>query len=330
VNADVSVVISTRNRAELLKGALDAVLRQSYASFEVIVVDNGSTDSTGDVLAIYQNRHPQQLRSVREDRVGVSYGRNRGLMLSRAPLVAFTDDDVRVGPDWLQQGVRWLAEHADDAYVGGPVLPQWTSPPPPWLTREHWAPLAALDYGNVPFIVPTDRPVCLITANLIVRRAALDQVGWFNPEFYRCQDRELMLRLWQARLFGTYRPEMVASTTVSPERLQRTYHRRWHSRHGRFLARMPLREQQTGSGCHVSAADWERTICGAPLCEYRALFAHLSAWAWHAVQNNRDRAFVHELRARYSLGFVSAAIARWTARGRSYIYLRHGVRRPGL
>lgn len=306
-----SVVISTRNRSRTLAGALDALLEQSFSSYEVIVVDNNSSDDTREVVTRYVREASGRVRYVVETREGVSHGRNRGIASSTGTMIAFTDDDVRVDRHWLATGVQMLEEHTAYSYVGGPVLPIWTHPPPGWLTREHWSPLAAVEYGPEAFDVPRDRAVCLITANLLIRREVLDAVGWFNPVFRRCQDRELMLRLWRAGFAGAYHPNMTARTVVPFERLQRAYHRRWYATHGYFLAQMPLREQLAENGVVIQESTRGRFFFGAPLFEYRALLTHLGGWAGSLVCGRHEEAFAHELRIRYSAAFLQASIAQW-------------------
>src|ERR1044072_7217648 len=97
----VSVVITTRNRAGLLSSALERVLNQKAGSidYEGVVVDNNSEDNTWEVLGTFQQHHPN-LRRVREERTGISYGRNAGLAAARAPIIAFTDDDICVPDTW--------------------------------------------------------------------------------------------------------------------------------------------------------------------------------------------------------------------------------------
>jgi GT2 family glycosyltransferase len=312
--AATSIVISTRNRSELLKGALDALLCQSADEYEVLVVDNDSSDATRAVVGAFAARSDGRIKYLHEPRPGVSHGRNRGIAASTASYVAFTDDDVRVAPDWLEAGLRTLRDAPRLAYAGGRVLPLWPRERPAWLTPEHWPPLAAVDYGDTPFVVPSDRAVCLITANLLVRREALNQVGWFDPSFQRCQDHELMLRLWRAGLAGAYNPAMLAATVILPERLDRSYHRRWHATQGNFLARMPLRERVEGLTCTIESSSEARSLLGAPLFEYRALLQHAGAWAASMTCGRLDRAFVHELRARYSLAFLWASVTLWAQR----------------
>src|SRR4249920_852242 len=90
---DVSVVVPTFNRSKLLRATLDSLLVQSAPGirYEVLVVDNNSTDDTAQTVAAYG--HSDQIRYFHEARKGPSYARNRGVQESSAPIVAFTDDD---------------------------------------------------------------------------------------------------------------------------------------------------------------------------------------------------------------------------------------------
>ena len=92
---DISVVLSTYNRASMLPAALDALLAQRTAIvYEVILVDNNSTDGTRELAARYVAAHPERVRYVFERQQGLSYGRNTGIAAARGAIVAFTDDDV--------------------------------------------------------------------------------------------------------------------------------------------------------------------------------------------------------------------------------------------
>ena len=97
-----------------------------------------------------------------ETKQGLSHARNAGIAAARAPIIAFTDDDVRVGPDWLAAIMRTVRAYPGVSVVGGKVLPIWPAPPPPWLTPEHWGPLALVDYGEQPVRVDADNPLCLV------------------------------------------------------------------------------------------------------------------------------------------------------------------------
>src|SRR5688572_14570339 len=140
----LSVVMSTYNRGELLGDAIRSLLAQHQTitpPFELIVVDNNSTDKTHEIVEGFA-RIDGRVRYLFEPRQGLSHARNAAIRDARAPLIAFTDDDVRAEPDWVSAIVRAFDEHRDAAVIGGRVLPVWPGPPPLWLTRDHWAPLA--------------------------------------------------------------------------------------------------------------------------------------------------------------------------------------------
>jgi glucosyl-dolichyl phosphate glucuronosyltransferase len=309
----ISVVLSTRNRAEQLPAALERLLSQSTSvRYEVVVVDNDSTDATGRVIERAAREHPHLVRAGFEPRRGVSHGRNKGISLSRASIVAFTDDDVLVSPDWLQRVVDAMEAHPDVSCVGGRVLPIWTTPPPQWLTPQHWSPLALVDYGDQPFYVDRDRAVCLVTANVAYRRAALDAIGWFSPEFPRGQDHELLLRFWRAGLRGLYLPDLVVMCEVPESRLTWAYHRRWHATHGRFLARMD------GDGEVVQPSHTPRTtLFGSPASVYRELASSVGRYVVQRLSGRKADARHAEGRARDRAAFIAARARMWRSERRS-------------
>ena len=315
----VSIIVPTRDRQELLPDLLTSLLSQTAdgVDYEIIVVDNGSRDGTDSYLRDVQSRMPGVLRTLVEPRAGVSNARNAGIAASRGQVLAFVDDDVRVRPGWLAAAARVFALEPHVHYVGGPVLPLWQCEPPKWLTREHWSPLAAVDYATDRFEVPTTRAVCLISANLFMRRGALDYVGWFNPAFRRCQDRELMLRLWAAGFKGIYAPDVAAETLVPAERLTRAYHRRWHATHGTFLARMPLRERDINSELVIEPSTQGRRFLGVPLFVYRAVVAHVTRYMLSFLTLRRNDAFEHELHARSAVAFMVASLRGTSEASRS-------------
>jgi glycosyltransferase involved in cell wall biosynthesis len=299
----VSVVLCTCNRRHLFPAALEALLAQDAegAEYEVVVVDNGSTDGTRELLDAWRADADGPVRVLEEARPGVSFARNAGIAAARAPLVAFTDDDVRVSPDWIATLVRGFRDHPDAAFIGGEVNPVWPHPPPSWLTPPLWAPLGIVRYADRPFRCGAERPVCLLTANLAVRRAALEQVGLFSPAVQRVgdgigslEDAELQLRFYAAGLWGMYLPALRVEAPVAPERTTRAYHRRWHAGHGRHRAR--LRE--------ATAERSSLRPLGVPGHLLRGAAGSAAAWAGRVVRGDLDGAFAHELRLRFAAGFV--------------------------
>ncbi len=308
----VSVVVSTRNRAGLLADCLRHLLAQDAAAapYELLVVDNASSDRTASIVESFRRRHPAIVKYLYEPRPGVSCTRNAGFEASRGDILAFTDDDVRVSSRWIAEAASLFSSRPDIDYLGGPVVPVWRRSPPAWLTQEHWAPIGAVDYGPVPFEVPDARAVCLIGANLFMRRGALGRVGPFDPAFTRCQDHEMMLRLWAAGLRGLYAPRVATTTVVLPERTRRSYHRTWYGTNGHFLALMPLREEWRDGRFVVEPAAAGRFMLGVPLFEYRSLLAHARRWLHDLVRRRPEERFRAELDLRYSTAFIATCMSR--------------------
>jgi glycosyltransferase involved in cell wall biosynthesis len=324
--------MSTYNRGALLAGAVHSVLRQRECSvdFEVIVVDNNSTDGTRAIVAELAGTDPR-LRYVFEPRQGLSHARNAGIRNARADLIAFTDDDVRAEPDWVDSIVRAFDAHTDVDAVGGRVLPAWPAPPPPWLTSDHWAPLAIVDYGDQPIAITADRPLCLLGANFAFRREVFDAVGLFATDFQRVKDRigsledhDFMLRLWRAGRKAVYDPRVTIRAEIQPNRLERAYHRRWHRGHGHFhaLLRSPEMEQ-TRVG----------TFLGVPAHLYRQAWGDAVGWVGALVAGRPARRFHHEVRLRFFVGFLFTRVGEFLKgrltprRERSHVP-RTSARRP--
>jgi glycosyltransferase involved in cell wall biosynthesis len=305
---DVSVVLSTYNRADRLPAALAALLSQvADVEYEIIVVDNNSTDATRAVVEQLGARSGGRLRYVFEPRQGLSYGRNTGIAIARGPIVALSDDDVRVAPDWIAQLKRTFDAHQEIDYVGGRVLPHWLAPPPRWLTDAHWAPLALQDYGNQPIVCGRERAVCLVGANLAFRRRVFDVVGLFTPSLGRVkdgigstEDHDMQLRTWKAGMRGLYDPELRAEADVPPDRLTSGYHRRWHRGHGRHCAMMRLRELVPADLGPLAEPDDLVLLFGSPAFVYSNLLRTGYNWLRAVVLRRDPRFYSHQFHHEWS------------------------------
>src|SRR4029453_11364149 len=129
---DISVVIGTRNRAKMLDKALDSVLHQeskgARVRYEVIVVDNNSSDGTREVVERYIKQGARDLKYLFEEKQGVSYARNCGVANADAPIIAFTDDDVFVTKEWVANIKTVFDKHPEIGFLGGKILPRWKAP----------------------------------------------------------------------------------------------------------------------------------------------------------------------------------------------------------
>jgi GT2 family glycosyltransferase len=309
---DVSVVISTFNRCEQLPTAVDACLAQTGAApYEVIVVDNNSSDGTRAFIEARLAAGADRLRYVFEARQGLPHARNAGIEHARGGVVAFTDDDVCVAPDWVAAIERAFREHPDADMIGGKVLPRWPATLPRWFSRWQWAPLALQDKGEQPVAIGADNAApCLIGAGFAFRRTVFDRIGMFDPAYTRAQDREIQMRLWRAGGRGLYVPDMVAWVDVPAERLTKQYFRFWYTRSGRYASRMRLLDLIDRDGrLRDPAAASRRAVLGCPGFVYRGILTHAAAWARDLARRDEAMAFYNENRVRFLLSYARERIA---------------------
>lgn len=303
---DVSVVVPTFNREELLGRTIESLLDQQSGAvrYEVLVVDNNSTDDTRAVVETFMARS-KDVRYFFEPRRGVSHARNTGIGAARAPLVAFIDDDVEADPTWIATVKRVFDDHPDIDCIGGRIEGRWATPPPAWLTSQHWGPIALQrEKGDTPYVDADHASPCLMTANFASRRAALEDVGGFSPEFLRDEDRELQLRLWASGKRGLYVDTLAVRTEVPCERMTKAYHRRFHLRAGGTHARMRYRDRIDRDGRLVAEDIGSVTLLGAPGHLYRNLIKHAACWLWHIATFDGNSAFFHETRTLYFASYI--------------------------
>jgi len=310
---DISAIVCTYNRCDLLKESLSRIANQQSDGlrYEVIVIDNNSTDDTRQLIEGFAASICCPMRYVFEPQQGVSHARNAGIATARAPLLAFFDDDVLVASDWLARIKQTLDLHSDLDYVGGKVLPRWGNAPPAWLVQDNWAPIAVQDYGDQPFVLNATPSVGLISANLAIRRSALDDVGWFRTELQRVkdgigsmEDQELLERMARAGKRGLYAPQIVVWADVPQPRMRRSYHRRWHRGHGRFYAiSRSAAFEQTRKG----------RLFDVPAHLYRQAATDTLFWFKHILCGQTSQAFAREMRLWFFLGFVRERRSQYLA-----------------
>ena len=308
----VSVVLSTCNRIGQLPAAVEACLGQDGGdAFELIVVDNNSTDGTRQWIEQRMARGDTRLRYVFEPHQGLPFARNAGIARARGSIIAFTDDDVTVARDWIAATVRAFERHPDVDMVGGKVLPRWPAHVPGWFSRLQWAPLALQDKGDLPVRIDAGNAApCLIGASMAFRRSVFEKIGRFDVTFTRAQDREIQMRLWRSGGRGLYDPAIVAWVDVPAERLTREYFRFWYTRSGGLASRMRLLDQLDREGRLADPTSGRgRSLLGCPGHLYRALLQHLAGWIHARFRRDEAVAFYHENRVRYHLAYIRARVA---------------------
>jgi glycosyltransferase involved in cell wall biosynthesis len=207
VGVEVSLIIATRNRSALLAQSLRSLLAlPARPSWELIVVDNGSTDDTQSVLDDFGCEFAQPLRRVFESRRGLGNAHNAGWRAARGQLIAFSDDDCYPATDYLAEVVNCFSEKPCVGFVGGRVL----------LHDENDYRISireSTDRIDLPagsFIVAG----MILGANFACRRPAIETVNGFDPWFgpgakYNAEEVDLLARLLAAGWDGAYDPRPV-------------------------------------------------------------------------------------------------------------------------
>jgi glycosyltransferase involved in cell wall biosynthesis len=180
--SNVSVIIPTYNRRDFVREAIASVLAQSYQDFELIVVDDGSTDGTEDVVHEFP-----QARYVWQENRGVSSARNAGVALSRGALLAFLDSDDLWQPSKLVAQVAFFDEHPDARICQTEEL---------WLRNgvrvnprgKHRKPSGDIFAASL--------HLCLVSPSAVMmRRELFEQMGGFDESLPACEDYDLWLRI---------------------------------------------------------------------------------------------------------------------------------------
>ena len=192
----VSVVVPVRDGAAVIDECLQAIASQRGApDFEVVVVDNGSTDATADIV---RRRHPD-MRLVCEPQPGSYAARNAGILAAAGAILAFTDADCTPQPGWLAAACAAIEAGAD--LVGGGIA-----------MHRSTRPTIAERYDRAVYLRQEDlvrQHGWAVTANLVVRRSVFDALGLFDPALPSGGDRELCLRAGAAGFGLVYAPGAV-------------------------------------------------------------------------------------------------------------------------
>ncbi len=237
----ISVVMCTYNRASLLRRVLDSLVTQKTEGefdYEIVVVDDRSSDETPDIVAEFASRSAVPVRYVRADGQGVAHARNLGIDSSRGEWVAYTDDDQWNDPDWLYALVIAARKSGVDC-VGGVVELE--------LPPEATLPLTDVTASMLGRKVNPEGRItrlmdCPGTGNVMFKRTVFDTVGKFdNALAWGGEDADLMLRVMNAGIQVWFTPASVVHHIIPLYRVSEQYFRWASLRVGVALAEVDAR-----------------------------------------------------------------------------------------
>lgn len=231
----ISVVICTYNRLPLLAQAIDSVVAQRYRGWELIIVDNNSTDGTREYVLDLAADDPR-IRWVPEPRQGAGYARNRGALSAAGDIIAFCDDDQQADPAWLEEISKVFRACPDVGCIGGPTI----------LADKDRVPFHFRKMVGLLGEARSPRPpsegwylagrVGLFGGNIAVRRQAFERAGGFPGDIGRCgegllADEDILFShaVFDAGYQLAYDPKAVCYHALLPSRMTFSYLKR-HAR----------------------------------------------------------------------------------------------------
>lgn len=309
-----SVVICTYNRAKYLKETIACAVEQTLSSgtFEILVVDNGSTDETACVVKTCQITESESLiRYVLEPDVGLSAARNRAIQEARGQILCFLDDDAIPDPGWLEWIVQGFAVGGDRvACVGGGIVPVYEKPLPPWFS-------SALEITYRPLLrqselYATSYPHYPYGANFSVRSDVAREIGGFNTELgYKgkglipCEETEFLLRIEKAGYRVMMEPRAVVRHLIPETRLGHQYYlrRRYASGQGDAVFEVM---QFAAEDSHIR---FFHLTCKLAILGIFTLALGVCHWCFRTLCPNTENPAVYALQCRVSerLGYSRTA-----------------------
>lgn len=241
-----SVIICTYNRAKLLTESIQSIMEQDFPSdqFELIIVDNNSTDDTKNIVDELASSSKVKIKYVFEEKQGHSHARNTGIKNADGEIIVFTDDDVEAEKTWLRE-ITSAFDNPDVACAGGPIRPIWLAEKPDWLTEGLQNYLAISEFRFAQENGEFKGPNYPWGANIAFLKEVFQTVGGFSTNLGRVGTRlltsdeiELCRKIEASGKRIRFAPNAVVHHKVLPERLKKSwfYHRSyWQGRSDTIL-----------------------------------------------------------------------------------------------
>lgn len=228
----ISVVICTYNRSDYIQEAMLSLYNQSLAKilFEVIIVNNNSTDETKKVCDLFISAHQDaNFHYYLEERQGASFARNTGSIYVKSPLVCFMDDDAIAAPDYLERIVLFFEQHPDAGGLGGRIIPRYIPKEPKWMSHFVSSLVGNFHYSDTVSIFSDNKYP--LESNMIVRKKDFDFLGGFNTSLPGVigtlriggEGKDFFFRLKALDRAIYYDPDIKVEHVVETAKLTREY-----------------------------------------------------------------------------------------------------------
>lgn len=301
----LSVIIPTRNRSNHLATMLSTLELQvlSKSRFEILVIDNGSTDETRAVFEAYRS-NLENMRYFFDATPGLHVGRHIGLQEANGDILVYADDDIEATPGWLAAIAECFAD-PDVALVGGNNLPKFATPPPDWLLRLWRRPF--LDGHAIPALsvleLPAGRreisPFYIWGCNFSIRKQVLLDAGGFHPDgmpqdLIRLRgdgETHVSRHVLKSGLKCIFHPGASVYHKVTPERMTFAYFRQRSFNQGVSDSYTSLRNRSAAAATRYS------------------LLRRAARWGWQRLKDlmlfdSDVKRALHEMKIGYREGYA--------------------------
>ena len=301
---DISIIICTYNRADNLKDCFDGLAAQEISSnfsWEVVLVDNNSSDHTRQFTQDYAASGHFMLHYTFEAKQGLSHARNQGISASSGAILIFIDDDIRVSKNWLQSIVNVFHTQQCDA-VGGRIHIESPAKLPKWITPDMYGFLGHQDFGDAPHPMDGYKEFPF-GGNMAMRRSAFDKVGLFDTEMgrkgtglkkeelFKGEEVDFFHRLADADGQFYYQPDALVLHKILAHQLKPGFFLTLHNNAGLLQARR-------------DSMAYGRTLSGIPLFVFPQFVRAIGKYLLLCVTKGPNLAFRQLMNVAYFWGMI--------------------------
>lgn len=212
-----SFITCTYNRAENLRKTLESLCEQTLSpnNYEIIVIDNNSSDNTAEVCADIKEKHfEKQIYYFKEINQGLSFALNRGIKEAKGDFIIYVDDDETIGPKHLKRLHEYLNEYKDAVLIGTQVIPIYEGKEPKWMS--HFTQRLIGGYFNAGHSVKKlEKSNYPGTGHTIIKRELYSKYGFYNTDLGRtgtsllgAEDKDMIFRLVNNNVECYYFPDI--------------------------------------------------------------------------------------------------------------------------
>lgn len=226
---DISLIICTRNREDMIEEVLVSAKNQTYQNFEVLVIDDSTNASTREIVQNYP-----EILYIKGDQKGLASARNKGIKASKGKVIVFVDDDVVFEQDYLSNIMNCFNNSNAD-FIGGKTHIKFLAPKPEWIEGPLLGVLAFSDYGDE--LKPYDNHPKHIPygCNMAIKRECIEKIGGFSSSKKSLENEDVIAGNKLRKMGGklVYCPEMFLCHKMPPDRLTYSYYKKRYYTQGK-------------------------------------------------------------------------------------------------